>query len=120
MAQVAREVQWALVWVAAEYVFGVMMGVLSEQHRLSPASHWSTPPILPSDWLQLSEAPPLMITTLMTFLRSLNNEGQEERYRAARQAETDHWRAFGGKWFPAFRIFKEDNVQPVCWVFVFS
>ena len=43
MAQVAREVQWALVWVAAEYVFGVMMGVLSEQHRISPASHWSTP-----------------------------------------------------------------------------
>lgn len=43
MAQVAREVQWVLVWVAAEYVFGVMMGVLSEQHRLSPASHWSNP-----------------------------------------------------------------------------
>ena len=43
MAQVAREVQCVLVWVAAEYVFGVMMGVLSEQHRLSPASHWSNP-----------------------------------------------------------------------------
>ena len=30
-----------VVWVAAEYVFGVMMGVRSEHHRLGPASHWS-------------------------------------------------------------------------------
>ena len=66
-----------LVWVAAEYVFGVMMGVLSDHHRLSSASDWSILSILSSDWLVISGAGPLMITTLMTFLRSLNNEGQE-------------------------------------------
>lgn len=32
-----------LEWVAAEYVFGVMMGVLSEHHRLIPDPHWSNP-----------------------------------------------------------------------------
>ena len=29
-----------VVWVAAEYVFGVMMGVLSEHQRLILASYW--------------------------------------------------------------------------------
>ena len=50
------------------------------------------PSTLSSFWLLLAAALSLMITTLMTFLRSLNNEGQEERYTDPRQGETDHWR----------------------------
>ena len=83
--------------------------------------------ILSSDWLELAGAGPLMITTLMTFLRSLNNEDQEERCRVARQVETDHPRAGAaeGKWYPGpgmTRTSKEENVQTAdCLsVFVFS
>ena len=81
--------------------------------------------VLSSDWLLLSGPRPLMITTLMTFLRSLNNEGQEERYREAQTGgdgsleRGEPLLASGGKWYPA-AFLKEDNVQPVCWVFVFS
>ena len=84
-------------------------------------------PTLPSDWLIQAGLMPRMITTLMTFLRSLNNEDQEERCRVARQVETDHPRAGAaeGKWYPGpgmTRTSKEENVQTAdCLsVFVFS
>ena len=68
-----------VVWVALEYLFGVMMGVLRNSSDYAWPLIGHSVPILPSDWLIQAGLMPLMITTLMTFLRSLNNEGQEER-----------------------------------------
>ena len=65
------------------------------------------PSTLSSFWLLLAAALSLMITTLMTFLRSLNNEGQEERYTQPRQGETDHWRVERLLRESGIRIFKK-------------